>query len=114
MFLSSGSGYLVVPLWFGCAILIELLTRAVFQDYRYYEIHGWPKPLGFWIAAVIIWPMGRALNRRKQKEMSDPKTGVGGIMISEGHSITRHTFLFIPMEYWALFFFVVGIWAFFL
>jgi hypothetical protein len=76
---------------------------------KFFQRHGWPKLLAFAVAAAIIWPLGRVLNQRKQKELFDPKSGIGGIKISEGRSITRHTFMFIPMEYWACIFAVMGI-----
>lgn len=109
MFLSSGFGSLACVIGFGCLVLTELLTRVIFQDEHFYQKHGWPKLLAFWVAAAIVWPLGRALNRRKQKELFDPKTGIGGIKISEGRTIVRHSLFFIPMEYWAYVFGLLGI-----
>ena len=81
----------------------------IFQEEHFYQKHGWPKLLALWIAAAIVWPLGRALNQRKQIEMFDQKTGIGGIRISEGRNIVRHDMLFIPMEYWAFVFAILGV-----
>lgn len=114
MFLSSGYGYLVVLIWFGCAILLELLTQVVSQNADYFAKNGWPKLLACWIAAAIVWKLSRSLNCREVKALSDPRTGVGGVTVSEGKNLVRHHCLFIPMEYWGYIFVALGIICLFL
>jgi len=61
--------------------------------------------LGFSVAASIIWPLGRRLNRKQpERELLDLNTGEK-VILPTGR---KHTFFFVPMEYWAPLFVVIG------
>lgn len=109
MIISSGYGYFVAVVIVICIMLTQLLTDGITRDHHYYQKHGWPKLLGFWIAAVIVWPLGRSLNCEKQKDYYDPWNWVESIMSFGNDKPVRHTFFFIPMQYWAFIFVVLGI-----
>lgn len=109
MIISSGYGYFVVVVIAICIMLTQILTDGITHDHHYYQKHGWPKLLGFWIAASIVWPLGRSLNREKQKGYYDPWNWVESIMSFEKDKPLRHAFFFIPMQYWAFIFVVLGI-----
>jgi hypothetical protein len=87
MIIWSGWGILVAVIGFACFVLTEFAVGSVMQDDRYYRNNGWPKLVGFAVAAVITWFVGRAFNRNSG----------------------RHSLFFIPMEYWAVIFLVLGI-----
>jgi hypothetical protein len=42
MIIWRGKGIVVALLAFGCLVVSELITRAVFGDEKYYQTHGWP------------------------------------------------------------------------
>jgi hypothetical protein len=104
MIIWSGLGFLVAVIGFGCLLATEALVEAAFHDDRYYQTHGWPKLVAFTFAAVIVGIVGRWLNRRQGKVLIDPQTG-REVVVGRG----TNTFFFIPMEYWAPIFIVIGI-----
>ena len=98
MIVWSGLGFLVGVVAFGCLVLSEALSEFWMQDERYYQEHGWPKLAAFLVAAAIVWPLGRVLNRKQQgRELLDPATGQRVLLQSGG----GHTLFFIPVQYWA-------------
>lgn len=109
MIISSGYGYLTGVIGIGCLCFTEILTAPISHDNHYYEKHGWPKLVGFWVAAVIVWPLGRDLNQGKQTELFDPWQGITSILRAGDNKIIRHDFFFMPMRYWAFIFAVLGI-----
>ncbi|MBW3542418.1 MAG: hypothetical protein KY476_19305 [Planctomycetes bacterium] len=103
MIIWSGWGFLVAIIGFGCLVATEVIVEGAFRDDQYYQAHGWPKMVAFTIAAVIVGVVGRGLQRRQGKVLVDPATG-REVVVSRGN-----TFFFIPMEYWAPIFLVLGI-----
>ncbi|WP_406700690.1 hypothetical protein V5E97_18020 [Singulisphaera sp. Ch08] len=95
MIIWSGLGFLVPVITFLCLLATEFLVEASAHDERYYQANGWPKLVGCIIAAVLVGPIGRLLNRRTGKILLDPETGKEVVV---GRN---NTFFFIPMEYWA-------------
>ncbi|MHB1425365.1 MAG: hypothetical protein ACYC3I_19515 [Gemmataceae bacterium] len=86
-------------------LLMNVAVNAVMQDDGYYQTHGWPKLLGLWIAAAVTWPLGRLMNRHEEKQLLDPETGDTVIVRSGG----GHSLFFIPVEYWAVIFLILGV-----
>lgn len=98
MLIWNGWGFLVAVVVFGCSFLTEISVETVMKDDRYYQTHGWPLFVAFLVAATIVWPLGRALNRsRSVGAPGGPHTG-GRVVLEPGGG---HTFFFIPVEYWA-------------
>jgi hypothetical protein len=98
MIIWSGWGFLVAVITFGCALLGEVVTEAAAHDDRYYQNHGWPKLAAFLVAAAIVWPLGRLLNRKQtERELVDPATGQRVLLQSGG----GHSLFFVPVQYWA-------------
>jgi hypothetical protein len=87
MIIWSGFGFLAAVIWFGSLLLTQKVVNDAMGDPRFYTAHGWPKLLGFWIAAAICGPLGLWLNRDGQ----------------------QHTMFFIPVQYWSPIFAVLGI-----
>src|SRR4029453_1633587 len=50
-----GRGIIVAAVAFGSLLLSEFISEAYFHDDRYYQQHGWPKLVGFLVAAGIVW-----------------------------------------------------------
>jgi len=99
----SGLGFLVGLITFGCLVATEFLVEAAYHDDRYYQANGWPKFLGFAIAAAIVAIVGRRLKRRQGRVLIDPETG------SEVIVNPRHTFFFIRVDRWAPILLVLGV-----
>lgn len=105
MIIWSGWGFLVAVIGFGCLFVTQRIVNSAMQDDRYYQTNGWPKLLALVVAALIIWPVGRAFNRKRlAKEPVNANTDERPVLTSGG----GHSFFFIPMEYWAAIFLVLG------
>ena len=103
--------------WKGYGILVPIATILVCLGMQlgldnlfykgYYNTEKWPIPLALSISAVIIWFVGRRLNKDTERTLVDPKTG------EEVKLVTNHTFFWIKVEYWAPIVFILGLWDFF-
>lgn len=87
-----------------CGVTAEMID-VIMQDSQYYSQHGWPKLLGLWLSAAIIYPLGRTLNRTQERMLLDPETGETVPLLTGG----GHELFFVPMEYWAHIFLVLGV-----
>jgi hypothetical protein len=106
MIIWNGWGFLVVVIGFACLLVTQLAVNSAMQDDEYYQTTGWPKLVAFVVAAIIIWPIGRALNRKRQeRELVDVNTGERVVLSSGG----GNSLFFVPMEYWAAIFLVLGV-----
>jgi hypothetical protein len=61
--------------------------------------------VSLWLAAAIVWPLGRALNRRTERQLLDPASGRWVVIRSGG----GHSLFFLPVQYWAVIYFVLGV-----
>ncbi|HEX3998249.1 MAG TPA: hypothetical protein VHX65_06860 [Pirellulales bacterium] len=98
--LYTGSGMFVVGICAGCFIFMEIAVNKLFDNDRYYAAHGWPKLAAFWVAAALTWLFCRYLG----DEDDDLKIGE--------RTLLRHgenTMLLVPIRYWPILFFVLGI-----
>lgn len=102
MIIWSGRGIVIFVIGFACVFLTGLGFNAIMQDNRFYQNHWWARLLGFWIAAAISWPVGRAMNRGTDHLMIDPKSGQ-----SEG----EHSLFYIPVQDWWVVFLGLGVLA---
>jgi len=105
MLIWNGWGFLVAVIGFGCLLVAEISVEAAMRDDQYYQNNGWPKMAAFVAAAIIVWPLGLYLNKRRpERELVDPQTGEIVILRSGGHSL-----FFIPMQFWAPVFLVLAL-----
>ena len=109
MLIWGGRGGVIALIAFGCLVLTELFTRAAFGDTRYYQTHGWPKLLGFWVAAGLVYALRSWFGVGQEHTLIDKGTGREIRVSLEGQ------LLFVPARYWpgillaaGLLFFFVG------
>jgi hypothetical protein len=106
MIIWSGWGFLVALIGVGSFFGTQLVVNSLMQDDQFYQTNGWPKLVAFVVAALITWPVGRAFNRKgPDRELVDENTGERVVLSSGG----GHSLFFIPMEYWAPIFLVLGV-----
>ena len=103
MIIWHGWGFLVAVIGFGCLLLSEVAVETVLGDRDYYQAHGWPKFAAFAVAAALVWFISHRLNARPARVLLDPETGQPVVLKA------RHSLFFVPMEYWAPIFLVLGI-----
>jgi len=101
MIVWQGFGFIVAVIGFGSLVLAEYLTRT-FKDQYYYQEHGWPKLVAFWLAAGVVWLIARYYDTRPGKVMIEKDTG-REIVVRRNHSL-----FFLPMRYWTYVFLVLG------
>ena len=102
MIIWSGWGWLVAVIAFGCLVLTELVVEGVTKDESYYQAHGWPKLLAFWIAAVLVFILARFSARSPGKTVIDKDTGKE-IVLGKNHAL-----FFIPIRFWPIVLGVLG------
>jgi hypothetical protein len=102
-------GILVVIIALACFAGSNLAMRAIFQEEGYYQEHGWPKAVAALVAALILWPLGRYMNRSEERNLVDPETGEAVKFATGG----GNDFFFIPIEFWGAILAVVGVVLFF-
>jgi hypothetical protein len=102
MVIWSGLGFLVPAITFLLLLIAEYVTESLFRDESYYQAHGWPKLLAFFLAGAVIWPLGVYLNRKQGKVMIEKETGKEVFK-------PDHSFFFIRIDYWGPILFALGI-----
>ena len=59
MIVWRGRGIVIAVITLSCLAATELLTRFVNHDSTYYQRSGWPKLVGFMIAALLVRVLSR-------------------------------------------------------
>lgn len=91
MFIYRGRGILIAGVTFGCLLATEFATRLRFHDDRYYQEHGWPKLVGFFIAAGVVASLSGFTLGSLSEMNPPPKTS----MFRKDDEL-----FFIPAQYW--------------
>ena len=102
MIIWRGKGILIAIALAACLLLSDALTAHFFSDSKYYATHGWPKLLGFWVAAAILW----ALSYRRKP---DESIGVEEQEPKYPFLEDEDSLFFIPARFWPIIFGVLGI-----
>jgi hypothetical protein len=108
MIIWSGFGFLVAIIGFGSLVLTEVITKSSFHDETYYQTHGWPKLVAFWVAAALVYLVGLWLDRQPGRAMIDKATGQEVVLKR------KHALFFIPVRYWPYIFLGLGVVFFFI
>jgi len=83
-------------------LVAELLCNKLAGTPTYWESHAWPLAAGFMTSAVVVWLLGRLLERRPGRLMQDLKTG-------QRVELRRpHDLFFIPVKYWGVILVVIA------
>ena len=102
MLIWHGKGGLIAVITFGCLVLTELLTRALYGDKNYYQTHGWPKLAGFLAAAGLVFALRSWFGVGQNRTLIDKGTG-------EEVTLSTETDLFgIPARYWPVILVALG------
>ena len=95
MVIWTGWGILAALIWAAGLFLTQLIVDSAFGQ-GYYTANAWPKILACAIPAPVIWAVGRYMNGSPDSE-------------ERRNQGARHTLFFVPMEYWAAIFLVIGL-----
>ena len=107
MIIWSGLGFLVALITFLFLLVAEYASESLFGDASYFQNHGWPKLMAFFISGVLVWLLGSYLNNKQGKVMIEKETG------QEFFMKPNHSLFFIRMEYWGPILLILGIIALF-
>ena|ERR1039458_971024 len=91
MIVWRGRGILVAIITFACLLFTELLTRFFFHDNAYYQRQGWPKLVGFLVAAGLVY----LLSPRESDNSTGTLDGKRESLIRE-----QDTLFHISVKYW--------------
>lgn len=86
-----GLGILAIPIPFGFSLIFDILFDSTMMN-----------GIGTIIGAIIIWFLGRYLNLKKGKLVASNELN------QEVKIKNHHRLLWIDMQYWAFFFFIIG------
>jgi hypothetical protein len=102
-FVWSGFGF-VVPIVFVLAMVVWQLLIDLILGHGYYVLHGWPKFTAVVFTAILLWFLGRWLNRPSGKILIEKDTG------REFQQKPYHSFFMIPVQYWAFLVIAFGLY----
>ena len=103
MIIWKGAGFIVAVVAFVMLLLTELAVEAAFTDERYYQTHGWPKLVAFFISGCIVLFIGKYLNKKEGKVLIEKDTGKEVVLKAE------HSLFFISVGYWGYILFALGV-----
>lgn len=103
MIVWTGLGYLVLLITFGCLLVTQVLVDKALDDESYYTTHGWPKLVGFLVAALLLHLFAKVRARGEGRVLVDIETGEH---VSTG---SRDSLFFIPLRFWPAIVSVLGV-----
>ena len=87
----------LVPVILGVALFVlPMIVQAVAGDEVFYEHFDYIFRMSLILGAVVIWFLGKKLNGRKGRIVTDDETG------EKIELKSTNSFFFIKMEYWAI------------
>ncbi len=90
----TGLGFLVAVITFCCLLASEYITEVLSKNDQYYQLHAWPKCIGFLLSGIILTSLGRYLHSKPTRTLIDPQTNEVVLLRPS------HTLFFVPMRYW--------------
>lgn len=94
MIVWKGKGILAPILVIGLIFLFNYIVKSIFGD-NYLETHQWPVGVSLIISGILVWYLGKMLNRHSEMVYMDEVTG------EQKKLGPQNTLFFIRMEYWA-------------
>jgi len=101
--ISSGLGFLVAVIVFGCSLVFNLAFNLWWRQ-GFYDAHKWPFAISLILSAAICWLLGSALRKRGMQTVIDKATGEEFVLDRSDHS-----FFFISMHMWGPILAIIGI-----
>ncbi|MCX7748956.1 MAG: hypothetical protein N2645_19020 [Clostridia bacterium] len=101
MIIWKGAGILNLVI-IGVAILLsKTVDNAIYGSDS--KGHFWITIIFYILAGILIWFLGKALNKNRNNTVVNPETG------HEYRIGTRHSLFFIPMQYWGPIVIILGL-----
>lgn len=100
MLIWSGWGGLVFLIIFLNSFITEKIVENITKNEYFYQENPIPLIFSIYISSIIIYFLGKWLNKNKVKTYIEKDTG--------NEVISQHTFFFIKMEYWSFIIFVIA------
>jgi hypothetical protein len=104
MVIWRGRGIVIAGVAFGCLIAAEYGVERSMGDTTYYQAHGWPKLLGFWLGASVVYAL--------RSWLGVPDT----TLAAEGHGVgppaaraAEGELFFVKARYWPAILLVLGL-----
>ena len=95
MFVWSGWGWVVPAFAFGVALGTELAVESITGQDRFYQEHPWLVVAAMALAGSLVGLVALYLHQKPARVVVDKQTG------EELTLRPSHTFLFVPLRYWA-------------
>lgn len=94
--------------WGIIGIVFPVLVAALLASLGFSDENGrWYYLIGLTLAAIPVWFIGKHLNRDKDEVFTNEKTG------QQYKLGNRHTLFFIPLQYYAIVYPILGVAPFF-
>ena len=106
MFFWRGKGLYALLFMFASFFITTLFGRFILRVENDFSGSRWFLFSTCNLAAFFCWKVGNRINSKPPKILIDPKTN------EEVQIIERHTFWFIPLQYWGIIYSLIGIYAF--
>ena len=107
MFFCKGKGILALLFLFLSILITTSFVYFILQIESDFSRSKWFLFATFNLAGFFCWTIGKRINSKSPKILIDPKTNKA-VQIIESK---RNTFLFIPLKYWGIIYFVIGIYS---
>jgi hypothetical protein len=103
MIIFTGLGFLAVLLPIFIYTGTQYVVNAIMGNNMYFTENAWPKFVGVLIGGIVVWFLGKHLNKNKAQVLIDKETGKEVVLKK------THTLFFIPMEYWGPIVILIGL-----
>jgi hypothetical protein len=103
MIIWRGRGIFIALIAFVCLILVELGTEAIFRDDTYYQEYGWPRLVGFGVAAALVYLLRGWFGVGQERTLIDKETS------QEVQVDMESSLLFVPARYWPFILLILGV-----
>lgn len=93
----KGRGGFIALITFLLLLALDGVTGALSGDRQYYASHGWPKLVGFWMAAISVFAL-RGFLGVPPSARDEPASGQEAPQARP--SVAEGELFFVPARYW--------------
>jgi len=105
MIIWSRWGVVVFLILMTVMISVQLVAESVTGNSSYWQDNSYLLTLSFFISGVSCWFLGKWMNKPKAEKKYIDKETKQEVSFPQ----RKHTFFFIPVEYWGPIFLVIGV-----